>query len=177
MARLRLSVLMIVPTLLTTGCMGSTGGGARPGAVAASASIVPMAAAAYFALASSIDLFEIRSAQMALERSADQRNRTIAQSAIESANGTSAQLSMAGRRLDMLPSATLLPEQQLLLDQLAASNNFDETYRTQQLRVNREAVKLHGDFAKGGQSPTLRPVARNAEEVYRRNLTMVGAGH
>ena len=154
--------------------MGS-GGGARPAAVASSASIVPMAAAAYVALAASIDLYELQSAQMVLERSADRHNRAIAQSTIEAANGTSAQLSMAGRRLNMLPSATLLPEQQQLLEQLAASSNFDETYRTQQLRVNREAVKIHGDFAKSGESPTLRPVAKNAEQVYRNNLTKLGS--
>jgi len=134
-----------------------------------------MAAAAYVAMASSIDLYELQSAQMVLDRSADPHNRAIAQSTMEAANGTSAQLSMAGRRLNMLPSATLLPEQQSMLDQLASSSNFDETYRSQQLRVSLEAVKLHGDYAKAGQSPTLRPVAKNAEQVYRDNLRRVGS--
>src|SRR3954454_2169252 len=120
MIRSQLPVLMIVPALIITGCMGSGGGGARPGAVASSASIAPMAAAAYVAMAASIDLYELQSARLVLERSADPHNRAIAQSSIKAANGASAQLSMAGRRLNMLPSATLLPEQQQLIDQLAS---------------------------------------------------------
>src|SRR3954471_23462660 len=177
MARARISIFALAPALLTAGCMGSTGGGVRPASVAASASIVPMAAAAYFALASSIDLFELESAQLALARSTDAGNRQLAQTQIDVHNGTSAQLSMAGRRLNMLPPATLLPGQQALLDELAGSTDFDATYRRQQLRVSREAVKLHGDFARTGQSPTLRPVAKNAEDVYRRNLAALGSAH
>ena len=136
-----------------------------------------MAAAAYLALASSLDLYAIRSAQMALERSTDGANRALAQQLQEDHSGTSAQLSMAGRRLNLLPTATLLPEQQQMIDALAATSDFDNTFRAQQMQVARQGVKLHGDFAKAGASPTLRPVAQNAEQVYRRNLARLGVGY
>ena len=162
---------------LISGCFGGTGGGSRPATASMPASAVttaaPLAAAAYFAVASSIDLFELQSAHMALERAQNADNRALAQMLIETHKGTSAQLSFAGRRLNMLPSATLLPEQQAMLDELTASTNFDATYRQQQLRVHQEALKLHGDFAKAGSSPTLRPVAQNAEATYRRHYDML----
>ena len=77
---------------------------------------------------------------------------------------------MAGRRLNLLPSATLDPEHQAMLDALMATSDFDNTYRGQQNIVLQEALRLHSSFAKAGQSPTLRPVAANAESVMRANL-------
>jgi putative membrane protein len=88
-------------------------------------------------------------------------------------NGTSAQLSFAGRRLNLLPSATLLPMHQAMLDELSASGNFDATYRSQQIAVHQAALKLHGDFAARGESPTLRTVARNAAPIERRHLDLM----
>ena len=77
---------------------------------------------------------------------------------------------MAGRRLNLLPTATLDPEHQARLDALIATSDFDSTYRDQQNIVLQEALRLHSNYAKAGQSPTLRPVAVNAENVMRANL-------
>lgn len=57
-----------------------------------------------------------------------------------------------------------------MLDALAATNDFDKTYRAQQNIVLQEGVKLHSNYAKAGASPTLRPVAANAESVMRADL-------
>lgn len=57
-----------------------------------------------------------------------------------------------------------------MLDALAATNDFDNLYRAQQNIVLQEGVKLHSTYAKAGSSPTLRPVAANAESVMRANL-------
>jgi len=83
--------------------------------------------------------------------------------------GTSAQLSMAGRRLNLLPTASLTPEHQAMLDALKTTPDFDSTYRAQQAILLREGISLHGNFARAGKSPTLRPVASNAEQAMRRN--------
>jgi putative membrane protein len=126
--------------------------------------------AAYVAAASSIDLFEMKSAELALQRAQDPGNRAFAERALNAHRGTSAQLSYAGRRLNLLPSASLNPDHQAMLDALAATSDFDNTYRAQQGIVVEEGVRLHGNFARSGNSPTLRPIAENAENVMRANL-------
>lgn len=157
--------------LVLGGCAGG-GGTSRvaPPPPPAAAAIAPaMAAAAYVAMAASIDLFEIQSAELALQRSRDPANRAFAQRTLRAHEGTSAQLSMAGRRLNLLPSPTLNPEHQAMLNALRTAPDFDRTYRAQQATLHRQGVALHGNYARAGSSPTLRPVARNAEDVMRRN--------
>ena len=173
MRRLAFASLALALTLVG----GCGGGGARVQsasavvpAAAAAAAPVALSAAAYVATASSIDLYEVKSAQLALERSQDPANRVIAERALSAHQGTSAQLSFAGRRLNLLPTATLNPEHQAMLDALAATSDFDNTYRGQQNIVLQEGIKLHSSYAKAGSSPTLRPVAANAESVMRANL-------
>ena len=162
---------------LTLALVGGCGGGGGRTASVQSASVVTAAitpamlsAASYVAMASSIDLYQVKSAHLALERAQNPANRAFAERALSAHQGTSAQLSMAGRRLNLLPSATLDPEHQAMLDALSSTSDFDNTYRAQQNIVLQEALKLHSGFAKNGQSPTLRPVAANAESVMRANL-------
>ena len=163
---------------LVGGCGG--GGGGRTATVqsasVATAAVTPamLSAASYVAMASSIDLYQVKSAQLALERAHDPGNRAFAERALSAHQGTSAQLSMAGRRLNLLPSAALDPEHQAMLDALNATSDFDNTYRAQQNIVLQEGVKLHSSYAKSGSSPTLRPVAANAESVMKANLQALG---
>ena len=174
MRRLAASSLVSM-TLILGGCGGGSGvrGGAsvQP-ASASAAAIAPvmLSATAYVAMASSIDLYQVKSAQLAMERAQDPANRVFAERALSAHQGTSAQLSFAGRRLNLLPSATLNPEHQAMLDALAATSDFDNTYRAQQNIVLQEGLRLHSSYAKAGESPTLRPVAANAESVMRANL-------
>ena len=74
------------------------------------------------------------------------------------------------RRLNLAPPAVLRPAHQAMLDALSASGDFDSLYRRQQLDQHQAALKIHSDFAARGESPTLRPVARNAAVVVRRHL-------
>ncbi|MBA3511903.1 DUF4142 domain-containing protein [Sphingomonas sp.] len=135
--------------------------------------IRPLFAADYMAMASSIDLYEIRSSELALTRAQNPRHRDFARAMIAAHKGTSSQLSLAGRRLNLLPSATLLPRHQAMLDELIASSDFDSTYHGQQIAVHEAALKLHGDFAARGESATLRPVAKNAVPIVRNHLDMM----
>lgn len=144
------------------------GTAARPPVV-----IRPLFAADHMAAASSIDLFAMRSAELAATRAAAPAHRAFAATMMAEHQGTSAQLSFAGRRLNLLPSATLLPAHQAMLDELAASGDFDAIYHRQQIAVHQAAVKLHGDFAARGESATLRPVAANAARVVRRHLDLM----
>jgi putative membrane protein len=166
--------LAIFGSVLLLGACGAGGGGtmARSASVtpAVIASPVMISAAAYVAAASSIDLFEMRSAELALQRAQDPRTRAFAQRALSAHQGTSAQLSLAGRRLNLLPSAALNPEHQAFYDALMATSDFESTYRAQQGIVVEQGVRLHSQFAMSGASPTLRPIAENAENVMRANL-------
>jgi putative membrane protein len=169
----RLAVTSLAFTLaLVEGCGGRPDASVQPASAVQAASIAPIAlsAAAYVATASSIDLFQMKSAQLALERSQSPANRALAERLLSAHTGTSQQLSYAGRRLNLLPSATLDPEHQAMLDTLSATSDFDKTYRAQQNIVLQEGLKLHSSYARSGGSPTLRPVAANAENVMRANL-------
>ena len=178
----RVAVAVVATSLALVG--GCGGGGSRGAASVQSASvstaaIAPMAlsSAAYVAMASSIDLYQVKAAQLALERAQDPANRAFAERSLSAAQGTSAQLSLAGRRLNLLPTPTLNPEHQAMLDALAVTSDFDNTYRAQQNIVLQEGVRIHSSFAKAGQSPTLRPVAVNAESVMRANLQALRGAH
>jgi len=126
------------------------------------------------ALAGSIDLFVIRSSELALQRSSSSRMRDFATQEIAAHRGLGSQLSFAGRRLNLLPSATLQPEHEALLDRLETAPNFDAAYRQEQLQVHRQALTLHSNYAASGRSPTLRPVAAAAVPIIQRHLRLIG---
>lgn len=132
-------------------------------------------AAAYVALAASMDLFIIRSSELALQRSSSARIRDFATQEIAAHNGLGSQLSFAGRRLNLLPSARLQPEQQALLDRLETAPDFDASYRQEQLQIHRQALTLHNNYAAAGRSPTLRPVAKAAVPIIERHLRLISA--
>jgi len=123
----------------------------------------------YVATAASIDLYDIRAGELALERG-DARNRDYATRLIADHRGTAAQLSFAGRRLNLLPSAQMAPPHQAMFDALAASGDFDATFRRQQLDIHQSSQRMHAAFAARGDSPTLRPVASNSAAVEARHL-------
>ena len=132
-----------------------------------------MSAATYVARASAIDLFEIQSAELALQRSGRGNIREFASMMIEAHKGTSAQLSLAGRRLNLLPSRALTPEFAAKLELLRAAPDFDSFYKSQQEAVHREALAIHQAYALRGRSPTLRPVAAAAVPVIQRHLRLL----
>ena len=134
----------------------------------------PAASAATFvATNSSIDLFVIRSSELALQRSSSPRVRDFASRMIAAHKGTSAQLSLAGRRLNLLPSANLRPAEQSMLDTLQASGNFDADYVRDQRNVHQQAVALDSAFAANGRSPTLKPVASAALSIEQKHLKLL----
>jgi len=131
-------------------------------------------AASYVAIAASIDLLVIRSSELALQRSSSQRVRALASTLIADHKGAAAQLSFAGRRLNLLPRATLLPRHEAMLARLSAARDFDSGYRQEQLQVQREALSLNTSYAASGTSPTLRPVAAAAVPMLQRHLRLIG---
>ena len=141
-----------------------------PQDIAPSAAVTP---ATYIASASSIELFEILSSELALQRARTKRVREFAQMILDTHKGASMQLSLAGRRLNLLPSATLSPSHEAMLNQLRVAPDFDGLYRRQQVAVHQDALRIHGNYAALGASPTLRPVAQSMVPVFRRYLRLL----
>jgi putative membrane protein len=123
--------------------------------------------------ASSIDLFIIGSSELALQRSSNPRVHEVAQMMIAAHKGTSAQLSLEGRRLNLLPSASLSARHQAMLNALEQAPNFDAVYRSQQMAVHQEGLALHRQYAARGTSPTLRPVAAVVLPIFQRDLRLL----
>lgn len=165
---------LALPALILAGC----GGGPAPAPRPAASFVLPSTAAAlspaiYVQLASASSLFAVRASQLASERARSSRVRAAAQSILQDQGGVAAQLSFAGRRLELLPSATLTPAQAAELDALRASPDFDSDYRRAVGDALARALEAHEAFARAGSSPTLRPVAQMAAPVTRRNLNSV----
>lgn len=129
---------------------------------------VALAPADYVREASSISLFAVRASQLIASRNAGLTGfaRTIEQEQ----GGIAAQLSFAGRRVNLLPSAELQPAHAALLAELEASSDPAATYRRQMRLVLEQGAAIHGAFAARGASPTLRPVAEMAAPVFRGEL-------
>jgi putative membrane protein len=110
---------------------------------------------------------------LARPRARTKRVREFAEMILSIHKGASMQLSLAGRRLNLLPSASLSPTHQALLNQLRAAPDFDSVYRRQQVAVHQDALRIHSNYAALGASPTLRPVAQSLVPVFRRYLRLL----
>lgn len=124
----------------------------------------------YMAFSASSALFAVQASRMAEGRGSTNKIKKYAQQVVVDQTGIGAQLSFAGRRIDLLPSARPLPEHQAMLEVLATTGDFDATYKAQLAKVLREAAAAHRAFEVSGDSPTLRPVARFAAPVCEKNL-------
>ena len=124
----------------------------------------------YMAFTASSALFAVQASRMAEARGSTGKLQKFASQVVMDQTGIGAQLSFAGRYIDLLPSSKPLPEHQAMLQRLATSPDFDGTYKAQLGRVLREAAEAHRAFEASGDSPTLRPVARFAVPVCDKNL-------
>ncbi len=139
-----------------------------PTAVAPPAAVLEPAT--YMAVAASSALFAVRASDMAEARGSTNKLKSFASKVVMDQTGIGAQLNFAGRRIDLLPSSRPMPVHQAMLDELAASSDFDATYLRQLALVLTQAEKVHVAFQQRGTSPTLRPVAAMAAPVCRKNL-------
>ena len=159
---------------LLTGC----GGGPSTPPRASAPFVLPSTAAAlspaiYMQLASTSSLFAVRASELATQRASSSRTRSAAEAIVRDQGGVAAQLSFAGRRLELLPSAALTEAQSAELDRLRTSSDFDSEYRRTVGAALSRALEAHHAFARAGSSPTLRPVAEMAAPVTRRNLDLL----
>lgn len=125
----------------------------------------------FVALAGSQSLYSVRASEMAVSRVSSSKLRAVADDIAHQQLAIGAQLSFAGRRLDLLPSAEIDARHQAMLDELRGASDFDATYKRQQSAVLTEAWALHRAYAVQGSSPTLRPVAAMAAPILGREVS------
>ena len=106
-----------------------------------------------------------------MSRVSSSKLRAVADDIAHQQLAIGAQLSFAGRRLDLLPSAEIDARHQAMLDELRGASDFDATYKRQQSVVLAEAWALHRAYAVQGSSPTLRPVAAMAAPILGREVS------
>ncbi len=168
-ASFRIGLVLTAPLL--AGC----GGGPSPAPRPARPFVLPSTAAAlspaiYMQFASTNNLFAVRASELASTRSNNSRTRSAAEAIVRDQRGVAAQLSFAGRRLELLPSAALTHAQAAELERLRMSSDFDSDYRRTVGGALARALEAHQAFARSGSSPSLRPVAEMAAPVTKRNL-------
>lgn len=125
------------------------------------------------------DMFEIQSAKLALDRSADARVRAFAQQMLKDHQATTAQLKevIAGHANIAAPPATLDQPHETKLDQLRNLKGlgFDRQYRTEQIKAHEDAVSLFTRYAEGKEDQALRDFATHALPTLKDHLRMAQA--
>lgn len=141
----------------------------RPVVIAPSAAVA-LAPALYMAVAANTSLFAVRASELAAARASDPQLRAVARQIAADQGGVGAQLSYAGRRVDLLPDAALPAPMAADLERLRRSTDFDGEYRRLVGQSLARALSAHATFERSGSSPTLRMVARVAAPLTRRDL-------
>jgi len=157
--------------LLLAGCATSEPGqptqSSRPARTPVVRSIA-VSPAEYVTMASSASLYVIKASELIVAREGGSSLANSARRFASDQEGVGGQLNLAGRRLNLLPSATLNPDHQAMLDALAGSADPAATYVTQLDALLPQLAAFHRQYQRYGTSPTLRPVAVMAAPVFER---------
>lgn len=164
-------LLLFLPLTLLAGC-ATRPPAPEPRPIRPPAAVQPvrpvLSPADYLAISASRSLLLVRASELTAARVpelAAEANRVAADH-----RGVAAQLNLAGRRLDLLPSAQLLPTDRRQLESLGRAADAATAWRRIVAAGLASCDAHEGDYAARGTSPTLRPVARFALGVCREEL-------
>ena len=129
----------------------------------------------YVTTSSSFEQYVLRAAELADSRARDPRVRAQARAELADHRGLSAQLSFAGRNLNLLPPRAMGEADAARLVQLEGSSDYDSLFKERMIAAHDHQYKVNRDVAERGSSPTLRPIARNAATVLARHLDQLRA--
>lgn len=151
-----------------TGCSSTPS--APPRAAPPTVRSIAVSPADYMARAASASLFIIKASDRISGSAGETALGQFARNTRAEQQAIGSQLNFAGRRLNLLPSAVLLPSDQAMLDALVSSSEPSASYVRQMKRVLAEALSLHRGYERYGTSPTLRPVAAMAAPLFAAEL-------
>jgi hypothetical protein len=166
-------------SLLLAGCATQAPRTAPNRAPAVIASPMPVVAQptlapdAYFAQIASLHLYVVTASDQVAAREGDTALGQAARQLAEHHRGIAAQLNLTGRRLNLLPSAALLPRHGLMLAELDGSAQPSALYARQMKSLLIRAYAIHERFATRGNSPTLRPVAAMAAPIIAQDYQLI----
>ena len=129
--------------------------------------------AAYVDTAASNDLYQVRSAQLALSRALRPEVRGFAQVLVQYHSDSSRQLAAAATASGMTPPPMQLrPREAGMIERLRDGHPafFDKLYLSQQVIAQEHALALHQSYARDGESPALRAIAAAAVPVGQAHL-------
>jgi len=127
----------------------------------------PVSTEEYMKLSSSNALLVVRASELAMRHSTRGSTLQIASRLKRDHTGIAGQLNLAGRRLNLLPPASMLMLDQVLFDGLSRASDFDVAYSRTMRSAVKNCLASHSAYSATGGSPTLRPVARFAASVCR----------
>jgi len=110
------------------------------------------------------DMYEIRAAELALERSQNSEVRALARMILNDHTAASETLRgiVQSQQIDVQLPTELDQRRQGLLDNLRdAGTNFDQVFIDQQVAAHQEALTLHKGFADNDDAPQLAAHAAN----------------
>ena len=159
---------------LVTGCASRETPAPRPAPpVVVAPPTRPTGTAEYMNVTSSNALLVVRASELALKRSSSGSTLQLASRLRRDHMGIASQLNLAGRRLNLLPSASMLMLDEVMFSGLSRASDFDAAYRRTMKAAVENCISSHGNYAAAGGSPTLRPVARFAASACRDELPLV----
>lgn len=124
------------------------------------------------------DLFEVRSSELALERSKSQEIRLFAERMIADHKASTEALMQAATQDSVAASqpTEVDSEGAEKMDQLrGATDNFDIIYQRMQIETHDEAIALFKSFSEGGETPALRSFAAEMLPKLQRHRDMLPA--
>jgi putative membrane protein len=187
---MNLKILFASATLLAPSCDGNQSGKANADERALSAQSVqasplhnlttanaapaPLIGSEYATAAVSTDVFEIRSARLALERSQNAAVRQLAQGILREHENSAAELRLAVTNLHspVTVSAALNPDQQAKLNALGHLRGaaFDPVFLQQQVDVHQKALTLVIGYGENGDVAALKRHAQTMHDPVKNNL-------
>jgi len=152
------------------------GGSTAQGASRAAADMTPEAALPYVAMAGASDLYEIQSSQLHHQRGENPQLHAFAQMMIDHHTQTTAATMAAARTAGLTPPPpALMPMQREMIARLQALQGaaFDREYASQQLTAHQMALELHQNYARSGDTPSLKGSAATAVPIVQQHLTQL----
>lgn len=134
----------------------------------------PASAADFANQAAASDAYEIESSQLALEKSKDEKLRSLAQMLVTDHRKSTADLKAAAAKADppVTPAPAMNEEQTSNIAALRAASeaDFDRLYSSQQVTAHEKALALLEGYAAGGTEDSLKQFASKTSVPVRAHL-------
>ena len=169
-------ILCAAAAALMSACSSMPTGEAAAVATAAMDQPAP-SAAEYTRMAAASDLYEIQSSQLVMQ-SANADLRRFAGMMVEHHTMTTAALTRAAQAAGMTPPAPALDTRKAdMIRQLQSAQGAarDSLYMQQQVMAHQEALTLHTNYSRNGDTPELKTAATAAVPIVARHYNEITA--